>query len=280
MVDRQFSQKNGVAVIDIPSSDSKWITSKVKDVTEENGGDTKDIGRLVKVYDDMSIFERIILCLAEFGGTACLVFLGCLGCTSNSAEQVSFTFGLAIMIAVQIFGHISGSHINPAVTVAAAALGDFPLVNVPIYFIGQILGAVTGFGLVKALLTVPELCSPSPHPSLSTFQVFLTEFLLTLILIWVCCGVWDSRNSTKHDSVPIRLGLAVAGLAMAGGSLTGANMNPARSFGPAVLNGTWKLHWVYWIAPILAGLVGAISYRIIFGKESKTNETFPEQAST
>ncbi|XP_057652518.1 aquaporin-like isoform X2 [Diorhabda carinulata] len=278
MVDRQNSQKIGFAVIDIQSSDPKWITPKDDDI-EENVDNTKP-GRLVKVYDNMSVLERLVLCLSEFGGTACLVFLGCLGCTSNSAEQISFTFGLAIMIAVQIFGHISGSHINPAVTVAAAALGDFPLVNVPIYFLGQILGGVTGFGLVKTLLTVPGLCSPSPNSSLSVFQVFLTEFLLTLILIWVCCGVWDSRNATKHDSISIRLGLAVAGLAMAGGSLTGANMNPARSFGPAVLNGTWNLHWVYWAAPILAGLVGAISYRIVFGKESKSNETFPERPSS
>lgn len=68
--------------------------------------------------------------------------------------------------------------------------------------------------------------------------------VLTLILVWTCGGVWDSRNKNKHDSVPVRFGLAVAGLAIAGGFYTGASMNPARSFGPALISQHWKQHWV------------------------------------
>ncbi|XP_072391103.1 aquaporin-like isoform X1 [Diabrotica undecimpunctata] len=274
MVDRQFSQNNGVAVIETPTPEPQWVA-------EEEKPEMTDIGRLVQLQDEMSVLERIIMFLSEFGGTACLVFVGCLGCISANATVISFGFGFAIMMGVQIFGHISGAHINPAVTVAAATLGIFPLINVPIYIFGQLMGAITGFGLVKLLihnsiLSIAGLCSPGPTQHLTAFQLFLSEFLLTLLLVWVCCAVWDSRNATKHDSLPLRLGLAVTGLAMAGGGLSGANMNPARSFGPALLNNTWDRHWVYWLGPLLAGFVGALLYRIIFSKDAKKNETFPE----
>lgn len=72
----------------------------------------------------------------------------------------------------------------------------------------------------------------------------LVEFLITLCLILVCAGVWDSRNKTKMDSVPIKFGLTIAGLAMCAGQYTGASMNPARSLGPALINGNWQQHWV------------------------------------
>ncbi|XP_056635561.1 uncharacterized protein LOC130444459 [Diorhabda sublineata] len=229
--------------------------------------------RLVKICDT-SIYERIILCLSEFCATACFVFVGCLGCTSTSAEQISFTFGLAIMIVVQIFGHISGAHVNPAVTVAATIFGNIPIINVPIYFFGQILGAISGYGLVKATfanypMNYERLCSPTADKNLSISQVFLTEFLLTLILIWVCCAIWDQENVTNQDSLPLRLGFTVTALAMAGSQFSGANINPARSFGPALLNGTWDHHWVYWLGPILAAFIGALFYKIIFGKKMK-----------
>ncbi|CAH1113824.1 unnamed protein product [Psylliodes chrysocephalus] len=243
--------------------------------------------RVVKLFDNMTSLERLIACLSEFGGTAFLVFIGCLGCTIGAPlEQIAFTFGFAIMIGVQCFGHISGAHINPAVTVAAATLGHFPLINIPIYISGQILGALTGFGLVKAITTTKlnsstlGACSPSPAAHLSVFQVFLVEFLLTLILIWVCCAIWDSRNSNNTDSISLRLGLTVAGLAMAGGAYSGANMNPARSFGPALLDGDWKYHWVYWVGPLTAAFLGGLMYRVVFGKEPKSNETVPDERAT
>ncbi|CAH1185864.1 unnamed protein product [Phyllotreta striolata] len=245
----------------------------------------------------MSTKDRIILCAAECGGTAILVFLGCMGCVSSLAaggsiphEQISFTFGLAVMAAIQVFGHVSGAHINPAVTVAAATLGDIPLLQVPIYFVGQFLGALLGFGLLWVVtpdvhlgnqmvfgVKQPGVCSPVVSPNISAGQACFVEFLLTLILVLVCCGVWDARNRDKHDSVSLRLGLAVAVLAMAGGPYTGANMNPARSFVPAMFNGDWQAHWVYWIGPLAAGFVGGVIYRLIFRKtQSASSDTLPE----
>ncbi|CAG9862713.1 unnamed protein product [Phyllotreta striolata] len=279
MIERQFVQKVGVPVISAPP-ETKWFSSDTESENSEGG-------KLVKLFDNMSSLERLVSCLSEFAGTACLVFVGCLGCTINAPlEQVAFTFGFAIMIGVQAFGHISGAHINPAVTVAAAALGHFPLINIPIYVAGQLLGSLTGFGLVKAIAKTKindsalGVCSPAPNPDLSGFQIFLVEFLLTLVLVWVCCAIWDSRNAENTDSVSIKLGLTVAGLAMAGGAYSGANMNPARSFGPALLDGDWIYHWAYWSGPLTAGFVGGLLYRVLFAREPKLNETVPELGPT
>ncbi|CAH1113822.1 unnamed protein product [Psylliodes chrysocephalus] len=245
----------------------------------------------------MSTKDRIILCASEAGGTAILLFLGCMGCVNTLSaggvvphEQLSFTFGLAVMVAIQVFGHISGAHINPVVTVAAATLGNIPLLQVPIYFVGQFLGALLGYGLLwiatpdihlgNAIISgvkQPGVCSPSFNPNISPGEACFVEFILSLILVLFCCGVWDSRNSDKHDSVPLRFGLAVAVLAMAGDINTGANMNPARSFVPALFNGDWQYHWVYWVGPLSAGFVGGLLYRLIFKKSpTESSDTIPE----
>jgi aquaporin related protein len=259
-------------------------------------------GKVIELTDKMSIKDRVILCAAEIGGTAILLFLGCMGCVNSLSpggiiphEQLSFTFGLAVMVAIQVFGHISGAHINPIVTVAAATLGDIPLIQVPIYFVGQLIGAFLGFGLL--LVVTPEanvgnfynnitgekiglgVCSPGLHPDISAGQGLFVEFILSLILSLFCCGVWDRRNKDKHDSVAIRFGLAVAVLAMAGGPYTGANMNPVRSFAPALLNGDWKHHWVYWIGPLSAGFIAGLLYRLVFRKsEHSSKETLPDES--
>ncbi|CAH1130323.1 unnamed protein product [Ceutorhynchus assimilis] len=258
-------------------------------------------GKKIQITDDMSTIDRLTLCAGEVVGTAILVFLGCMGCVTALGqkqfiphEQISWTFGLAVMVAVQVFGHVSGSHINPIVTVAAATLGNIPLIQVPIYFLGQLLGALVGYGLLKVVTpnqfmgnvfvqgangTVHKtlgVCSPALHPEVTAFQGFLVEFLATLILALVCCGVWDHRNGNKHDSVPIRFGFTIAVLAMAAGPYTGANMNPVRSFAPALYNGDWQNHWLYWAGPLLAGFVGAIMYRLIFAKDPPRNDQIPE----
>lgn len=244
-------------------------------------------GNKIQISDDMTTTDRVVLCAGEVVGTAILVFMGCMGCVADITGgpiphlQISFAFGLAVMIAVQVVGHISGSHINPIVTVAAATLGNIPLIRVPIYFVGQFLGALLGFGLLKAAtpakfmgnaitetlngtIKAAGVCSPGIHKDITPLQGFLVEFLATLILALVCCGVWDHRNSDKHDSTAVRFGLAVTVLAIVAGPYTGANMNPVRSFAPALFNGDWNNHWLYWVGPLLAGFVGGLLYRVVF----------------
>ena len=251
------------------------------------------LGEKFIYMDKLSTLERVILCASELFGTAILVFLGCMSCAVGVSGgnvphmQISFAFGLAVMLSVQTFGHISGSHINPIITIAAAVCGKLAFIEVPIYFIGQFAGAFLGYGLLMSITpeqyqakyniiqTAPNVtesvkvigvCSPQVHGELTGFQGMFGEFLLSLFFVLIVCSVWDHRNATKHDSVPIKLGLAIAALALAGGPFTGANMNPARSFAPAAWHGDWDKHWVYWVGPILAGFVGGALYRIIFTK--------------
>ncbi|XP_017770650.1 PREDICTED: aquaporin AQPAe.a-like isoform X2 [Nicrophorus vespilloides] len=232
--------------------------------------------------------KAIAFFFSEFFATFILVFLGCMGCVSISGEpiphsQISFTFGLAVLISVTCFAHLSGSHLNPIVTVAAVIVGHTPIAISPVYILGQMFGAIGGFGAlmmstpshlmgndkmindsVLGSVKVPGVCSPGINAGLTVFQGFCVEFITSAILAWVCCAVWDRKNNDKHDSVAVRFGLTIVALAMAAGAYTGANMNPARSFAPALFNGDWSNHWVYWVAPTLGAIVAAVFYRFVF----------------
>lgn len=170
--------------------------------------------------------DKVSAFFGELVGTAMLVFLGCMGCVStdvfkNSHLQMTLNFGLVILVVIQCFGCVSGSHLNPAVTVAAYI---YNMVSAPvaiIYFCGQMLGGLVGYGLLKAVMpdsiihsTADGLCVTVVNPAVTEGQGVAIEFIITAILIWVCCGVWDPRNGKFHDSVPIRFGLAVACLAI------------------------------------------------------------------
>ncbi|VEN62165.1 unnamed protein product, partial [Callosobruchus maculatus] len=287
MVDRQFMHQNGMVNPSpypiTPTPEPKWVSP---DISEK-----RDTHKRILTHDHLSMMDRLILFLAEYLGTAILVFLGCAGCvkfregSGPGALEVALAFGMAILIAVQCVGHISGAHINPAVTVAALIMGVTPLIQVPLYLGGQFLGSLTGYGLLKALMPHEyikrsqdnvSLCSPEPNPKLQDAQVVFMEFLMTLFLILVICSAWDSRNSTKLDSFSLKLGFVVAGLALVGGGFSGAHLNPARTFGPALINGDWAYHWMYWVGPMSASVVGSIFYQIIFEKFQKKGE---DQAS-
>lgn len=225
--------------------------------------------------------DKICCFLAELIGTGLLVFLGCMGCVStetfgNNHLQMCLNFGLVILVIIQCFGCVSGSHLNPAVTLAAFI---YNMVSAPmaiIYFCGQMLGGFIGYGLLKVVLPVTafavkgsahQLCVTVPHADVGPMKGVAIEFIITAILILVCCGVWDPRNAKFHDSVPIRFGLAIACLAITAGPFTGASMNPARSFAPALWNGDFENHWVYWLGPMAGGGIAALGFKVVFRRE-------------
>uniref|UniRef100_U5ESK6 Putative channel n=1 Tax=Corethrella appendiculata TaxID=1370023 RepID=U5ESK6_9DIPT len=237
-----------------------------------------------------STLDKITVLLAECIGTALLVLLGCVGCTSGLGHtrghfESTLNFGLTVMIVVQIFGCVSGSHVNPAVTVAAFVYKMVSLPMAAAYICSQILGAFIGFGVLK--LIVPSylfgsdahkegICTTVPHEDLTAFQAVAAEFFATLVLILVCCGVWDPRNKTNEDSIPLRFGFTVGSLAIGFGTLTGCSMNPARSFAPAVWNNNYRLHWIYWVGPLAAGVIGSVLYRTVFRREVVVNNRVEE----
>lgn len=234
------------------------------------------------------VISKIGLFVSEFIGTALLLFLGCMGCLLSihgipiPAHFVAISFGLTIMIIIMIFGHISGAHLNPAVTIASVFLGYLKPESAIVYFAAQFSGAILGFGALKALIprefTVTEvfdealnettkiagLCSTMPHEKVSSLQATLIEAIATAVLILICCSIWDKRNASKSDSLALKFGLAVSGLAMVTGPFTGCSMNTARSFAPALLNGDWHAHWVYWIGPTFGAIVAASFYKFMY----------------
>lgn len=225
--------------------------------------------------------------LAEFCGTAMLMFLGCMCCVTafgHTPTNVSggIGFGFTVMMVIITFGHVSGAHINPSVSTAALVYG---LLNVPmyiLYLIGQFLGGLCGYGLLMAvtpmkyftlaLETGNGACVTAPADDLSTMEAFGVEFFVTGILVWTCCGLWDPRNSKMGEGTPVKFALIVAGISIAGGPYTGASMNPARTLPPAVWNGSYRALWVYFVAPLLAGLVLPLIYKYVFRREAPQDE--------
>lgn len=207
-------------------------------------------------------------CVAEFVGTFLLVFAGPGAVVINEASGggvgslgIGLSFGLAVMAAIYAVGHLSGAHINPAVTVAFALTRHFPWSLVPGYVLAQLLGASAASATHLALFgDVANL--GATVPSGSPLQALGLELILTLFLMFVVSSVATDVRAVGQAAA-IAIGGYVALAATFAGPIAGASMNPARSFGPALLSGTWSHWWVYWVGPILGAVLGALLYHYV-----------------
>lgn len=201
----------------------------------------------------------------ELIGTFLLVFFGCATIVVNESTGglighmgISFTFGLVVMTVVFAIGHVSGGHVNPAVTIAFACAGKFPWNRAIPYIIAQVVGAILASLLLKATLSTTGAVG-STVPSGSIMQAFLLEVIMTAFLMFVAMSVaTDARASTMLAAVAI--GSAVAVDIVIGGPATGASMNPARSIGPAVVMMQLEYIWLYTAAPIIGAILGGFTY--------------------
>jgi aquaporin NIP len=204
---------------------------------------------------------------AEFIGTFGLVTAGCGAIMVNTQTGalghvgIALTFGLIITVMIAATGHISGAHFNPAVTIAFAVTRHFPWREVIYYIVAQCLGAVLG-ALTLRLLIGDVAALGATLPSGRVEQSFGLEVLLSAVLMFVIISV---ATDTKALGAPaaLAIGFTVALDALWGGPISGASMNPARSFGPAMIAGIWTDQWIYWIAPILGAVLGALGYQVI-----------------
>ena len=193
---------------------------------------------------------------AEAIGTFALVFIGAgsaaVNAWSNGAVThvgVSLAFGCVILVAVYALGHVSGAHINPAVTVSFWIARRFPGREVAPYVLAQLAGATTAGLLLRTVLgKSAEFAAtrPAVAPGAALGVEIMLSFLLMLVVMAVAT---DARVSGEVAGLAV--GFVVMGDALMGGQLTGASMNPARSFGPALATGIWDAHWVYWIGPLI-----------------------------
>lgn len=207
-------------------------------------------------------------CLAEGVGTFFLVFIGP-GAAMVDAYSggtvghvgIALAFAFVVVAMVYALGHLSGAHINPAVTLAFWSTGRFPSAEVVPYVLAQCSGAtVASFSLRAALGPVGNL--GATVPILPVPEAFVVEWLLSFVLMFVIMAVaTDERVADGFAALAV--GLTVGFCALMGGPLTGASMNPARSLGPVVAGAAWHSHWVYWLAPITAMMVAARAYDML-----------------
>uniref|UniRef100_A0A1B0CCI8 Putative aquaporin major intrinsic protein family n=3 Tax=Lutzomyia longipalpis TaxID=7200 RepID=A0A1B0CCI8_LUTLO len=210
-------------------------------------------------------FDNITRFAAEIAGTAILLFLGCGSCIKGLGQEptnlmTNLSFGFAVTAIITMFGHISGAHLNPSVTILALVFRTISPVMAVFYVIAQVIGAIVGYGFIVAMTPTDVfglqegMCTTTVHETMNLGEAFLVEFLCTAILIFTVCGVWDPRTGKLQDSASIRVGLVVAVLSIVGGPYTGASMNPARSIAPAIYTGVFDDQWLYWVAPPLSAL--------------------------
>lgn len=206
--------------------------------------------------------------LAEGIGTFGLVFAGC-GAIMIDAEShgqithvgVGLVFGLIITVMIYAFGHISGAHFNPAVTLAFVLTRHFPLRRLWIYWSAQFVGATLAAFFLRILLgDVAHLGTTLPTGNGGAWQSFTLETLLTFFLMMVIMAMATDTRAVGQAAA-LAIGATVALEALFAGPLSGASMNPARSLGPALASFTWTAQWVYLTAPFLGAVVGALVYR-------------------
>lgn len=174
---------------------------------------------------------------------------------------VALAFAFVVLAMVYALGHISGAHINPAVTVAFWSVGRLPGRDVVPYVLSQCVGAVAASLTLRGVLgSVGRLGATLPGVGVGGSLV--VEWLLSFVLMLVVMAVaTDERVSSGFAGIAV--GLTVGFCAMMGGPLTGASMNPARSLGPAVAGGIWTAHWLYWLGPVTGMLAAARVYEFL-----------------
>jgi aquaporin Z len=222
---------------------------------------------------------------AEFFGTFWLVLGGCGSAVLAAAFPnvgigllgVSLAFGLTVLTMAFAIGHISGCHLNPAVSVGLWAGGRFPGKDLLPYIIAQVLGAIAAAAVLyiiasgKAGFDVTAGFASNGYGAhspggYSLLAALVTEIVMTMMFLMVILGATDKR--APQGFAPIAIGLCLTLIHLISIPVTNTSVNPARSTGVALFAGDWAITqlWLFWVAPIIGGILGAIIYRVI-GKE-------------
>jgi len=224
----------------------------------------------------MSLQKRA---LAEFMGTFWLVFGGCGSAVLAAAFPavgigllgVAFAFGLTVLTMAYAIGHISGCHLNPAVSVGLVTAKRFPMSELPAYVIAQVLGGILGAGVLYVIASGKAgfdiggglasngygLHSPGGY---ALGACLTAEIVLTFMFLMIILGATDRR--APQGFAPIAIGLGLTLIHLIGIPVTNLSVNPARSTGPAVFVGGWAVEqlWLFWLAPIVGAAIAGVAY--------------------
>lgn len=228
--------------------------------------------------------------LAEGVGTFWLVFGGCGSAVLSAAFPevgigllgVAFAFGLTVLTMAYAIGHVSGCHLNPAVTLGLVSGGRFPARDALPYIAAQVIGAIVGAGVLYLIASgkagfdlsagfASNGYGAHSQGGYSLGAGFVTEVVLTFMFLFIILGATDARAPAGF--APIAIGLGLTLIHLIGIPVTNVSVNPARSTGPAVFVGGWALQqlWLFWVAPIIGGVLAGVIYPIVAGRARATN---------
>jgi len=230
--------------------------------------------------------------LAEFVATMMFVFMGTGLLVSYNKDKtegsplgaglvsISLGFGIALSTMIYTVANISGGHLNPAVTIGLTLIRQIELFKAIGYVGCQMAGAIVGTALMYGVM--PDNVTETIHmgatslaPGVTPGEGCAIEICLTFILVFTVCATAELSGDLKSMGrfAPLAIGYSVLVDHMIGVPFTGASMNPARSFGPAVVSGYWLNHWVYWVGPIVGGIFAAVTYHYFFFLDEPPAET-------
>lgn len=227
--------------------------------------------------------------VAEMLGTFLLVFTGTAVAVSGALGRtiagepanslaVALAFGLVLVALVSTLGHVSGAHLNPAVTLALAVTGKFPWRYTTAYIAAQLVGALLASLSVWGVFGEPArsdaaLGATIPATTAGTGQVLLVEALITFLLVLVIVSV-ATDDRVASAAVGPAIGFALAAAVLVGGPVSGGAVNPARAIGPEIVSGTFTGWWAYIIGPVVGAVLAALVYDRVLGKGAAPD---PEQ---
>ena len=224
----------------------------------------------------VSAAELIAVFLFVFIGAGTVMVSGAMtggDMTMARLLVIALAHGLTITILVAAIGHISGGHINPAVTFAAMLTKRVTMMQGIATIVAQLVGAVLAAVVLGSLFSTASgggigegagsLGAHALGAGVEPLEGVLMEIILTFVLVFVIFGAAMDRRGAGVIA-PLAIGLAVAVDHLLGVGVTGASMNPARSFGPALIAGAWDNHWVYWVGPAVGAAIAGFGYRYLF----------------
>lgn len=266
MADDDDSGRNnfGNLVLDVRDGDLNHKENGGSTPTSKNGADV--ISSSGSCLFTVPFMQKLI---AEIFGTYFLIFAGCGSVVINNIRGnmitfpgISIVWGLAVMVVVYSTGHISGAHLNPAVTIAFATCRRFPWKHVPAYIAAQVLGSTLASGTLRLIFNGHQDHFAGTLPNGSNIQSLVLEFIITFYLMFIISGV-ATDNRAIGELAGLAVGATVLLNVMFAGPISGASMNPARSLGPAIVSSKYKSLWVYLLGPTAGAIAGAWVYNII-----------------
>ncbi len=207
---------------------------------------------------------------AEFVGTFALVFV-VVGSIMVSAQSglvgIALAYGLVVGVMFAAVSQVSGGHFNPAITFGFLVTRRLSVANAVIHWCAQLLGAVTAALMLRVVFPAAADLSggvPTLNSGMSTFGGLVLEAILTFFLVWVVFGVAVDPRSTHRPIAGLAIGLTITIDVLIGGPLTGAAVNPARAFGPQLVEGVWSDGWLYYAGPLAGAATAALLYDLLY----------------